>query len=309
MIDKKECEIVQDLLISYNDDILNPKSKKLVEEHLAECKVCQARLKQIKEDIEDSEEREKVAVDYLRKIRIKTRIKSVIIAIGILLLLIIGIFVNKFAKVNSIISRAEKSLKSSNIYIERTEITGDDYTVITKEYYKDGKYKRIWEAYTGDGMQSSITEYASVNSDKKIYIYEESKKAIIEQGDTLKIANNADNIIFVPFVRGINNLPAKIGTALVYTVESYGKDCYVLKNKEDKDNSGEIWIDKETGLPVKEIRREAEKSFFPDTSIVKEVNDVVNEYKYEFDKVTDEDVEVPDLYTYTVEYRDVNMKN
>lgn len=308
MIDKKECEIVQDLLISYNDDILNPKSKKLVEEHLAECKICQARLKQIKEDIKDNDTKEKIELDYLRKIRIKTRVKSVLIAVGIILLIIIGIFLNNFAKINSIMNRAEKSLKSNNIYREWTAITGDEYTVITKEYYKDGKYKKVWEAYTGNGMQSSIIEYATVNSDKKIYIYEESKKAIIEQGDVLKDLNNENNIIIVPFVQGEENLFSKIGKIFIYSIDE-SKYYYILKDREPNVTGREIWIDKKTGLPVREIRRGAEQSFFPDTHVVKEVNDVIDEYKYEFDKVTDEDVEVPDLSTYTVEYRVVNHEN
>ena len=35
---KTECEIVQDLLLGYVDDVLNTESKKLVEKHLLECK-------------------------------------------------------------------------------------------------------------------------------------------------------------------------------------------------------------------------------------------------------------------------------
>ncbi len=82
-----------------------------------------------------------------------------------------------------------------------------------------------------------------------------------------------------------------------------------MKDREPNVTGREIWIDKKTGLPVREIRRGAEQSFFPDTHVVKEVNDVIDEYKYEFDKVTDEDVEVPDLSTYIVEYRNVNIKD
>ena len=34
MKNEKECEIVQDLLLNYVDDVLNPESKKIVEKHL-----------------------------------------------------------------------------------------------------------------------------------------------------------------------------------------------------------------------------------------------------------------------------------
>ncbi len=47
---KTECEIVQDLLISYSDEVLNKESKKLVERHLLECEKCQERLKEIKSE-------------------------------------------------------------------------------------------------------------------------------------------------------------------------------------------------------------------------------------------------------------------
>lgn len=308
MIDKKECEIVQDLLINYNDDILNPKSKKLVEEHLAECKICQAKLKQIKEDIKDNYNKEKIELDYLRKIRIKTRIKSVLIAVGIILLIIIGIFLNNFAKINSIMNRAEKSLKSNNIYMETSQIMDDNHTVITKIYYKDGRYKSTWQVYSDSGIESSITQYATVNSDEIIYIYENKKEVIIEQGDISEIANKSDNIIVVPFVQGKQNLFSKIGKIFIYSIDEY-KDYYIVKDREPKDTGREFWIDKKTGLPIREITREGARSFFPGTDVVKEVRDVIVKYKYEFDKVTDEDVKVPDLSTYTVEHRNVNIKD
>ena len=102
MKNKKECEIVQDLLVNYADGILNPESKKLVEEHLTECESCQTELKHIKEDIKGNDNKEQIELDYLRKIRIKTKIKSILIAIGIILLIAFIIFLNNFFKINSI---------------------------------------------------------------------------------------------------------------------------------------------------------------------------------------------------------------
>ena len=44
-MDKKtECELVQDLLFSYVDKILNVKSKKIVDRHLIECEKFQHKL-------------------------------------------------------------------------------------------------------------------------------------------------------------------------------------------------------------------------------------------------------------------------
>lgn len=68
MKNKKECEIVQDLLVNYADGILNPESKKLVEEHLIECEDCKNRLRNIKEDIKGNDNKEQIELDYLKKL-------------------------------------------------------------------------------------------------------------------------------------------------------------------------------------------------------------------------------------------------
>lgn len=312
MKNEKECEIVQDLLVNYVDEILNPKSKKLVEEHLAECKNCQAELKQIKEDLKRSDIKEQIELDYLKKVRIKTKIKSMLIAIAIIVSIAFIIFLNNFIKINNIMNKSKKSLESNNFYKETSEILFDNHTSIRKEYYKDGKYKSVSEIYSDDGIETSIIEYANINSDERIYIYETEKKAIIEKGDITQMKNNANNIKNVPFVINRNSLFQKIGTTFVYSMDidtyDYGKEYYVLKNRLEN-NIWEIWIDKEIGLPIREINRDGEKSFFSGTNVVKEVKDKIQEYKYEFNSVTDEDVKIPNLSHYTVENKTLNTKD
>ncbi len=312
MINKKECEIVQDLLLNYVDGLLNPESKKLVEKHLSECEECRESLKLIQEDTKGKDNREQIELDYLKKIRIKSRIKSVLITLAIILLIVAIIFLNNFTKVTSIMSRAEKTLQSNNFYKEKTEILYDNSTSVTKEYYKDGKYKYVWEIYTDEGVETKNIEYAKIDSDERIYIYETEKRVVIEKGDISKMKNKTNSMKNVPFVIGRNNLFANIGTTFVYSIDTdtyaNGKKCYVLHNRSEKDE-WEIWIDKETGLPIKEINRGGEKTFFAGTNVVKSVNDVICEYKYEFDKVTDEDVKVPDLSNYTVENRTMNVED
>ena len=66
MKNKKECEIVQDLLMNYADGVLNPESKKLVENHLKECEECQLELKHIQDDMKEKENREQIELNYLK---------------------------------------------------------------------------------------------------------------------------------------------------------------------------------------------------------------------------------------------------
>lgn len=121
---KTECEIVQDLLLGYNDGILNKESKKLVEKHLSECENCQKRLEEIKLDVKENEVNQRKEIDYLKKIRIKSRIKSIFIALGILVLIFLIIYLYKLAIINDILKKSEKSLESDNFYKKTTEILG-----------------------------------------------------------------------------------------------------------------------------------------------------------------------------------------
>ena len=147
MTNKKEYEIVQDLLFSYSDGILNAESKKLVEKHLLECDSCQRKFQEINSDIKKDENNERKQIDYLKKLRIKSRIKSILMAIGIILIALIIVYLNKFIKVNDFVNKAQKALQSNNIYREtRQELSGGKVS-LAKSYHKDGKYKSILEIY------------------------------------------------------------------------------------------------------------------------------------------------------------------
>ena len=95
----QECEIVEDLLIGYADNVLNPASKKLVEKHLAECEQCKKRLEEIQKDSNPDENCEQKQIDYFKKVKKKMSKKNKIaiiigIALVISLLLNIMVFVN-----------------------------------------------------------------------------------------------------------------------------------------------------------------------------------------------------------------------
>lgn len=318
MENKTECEIVQDLLIGYVDDVLNTESKKLVEKHLLKCVNCQSKLEEIKADIKENENNQTKEIDYLKKIRRKNRIKSVILAIGIVLILCFITYLYKFIIINNIMNKAQKSLQSNNLYIEIRNETGDNPVVIAKNYYKDNKYKEIDEVYSDDGVELMGMSYATINSDERLEINERAKIAIIEKGDLIKDYDNTERVLkSVPFINENNNnfisFCSNWGKAFLMSIDTYkyanGKECYVLKYKYEKPQNYEIWIDKDTGLPIKEVRREAEKSFFEGTNVVKKTGDMIAEYKYEFGTITDDDVAVPDLSAYEIINYTRNMED
>ena len=305
---KSECEIVQDLLLGYVDETLNKESKKLVEKHLIECESCRQRLEEIKEDMKLNQENQKKEIDYLKKIRRRLRIKSVLIAFAIIILVIIGIYVSKFLTISNIMRKADKSAKSQNFYSESQQIIDNGKVFIHKIYYKDGRYKQTSEIYSDEGVEVLSAEYGEVGTDKRINISDKEKLVTIYSGNFTTIKNKEENIKWVRFTEDErHSLISNLGKAVIMSIGdgrySDGKHCYILRNKFEQEQKWELWIDKETGLPIKEINRDGQISYIAGTDIVKEVKDFVQDYKYEFDIVTDDDVKVPDYSTYKVEYK------
>lgn len=308
-MDKKtECEVVQDLLIGYVDDVLNVESKKIVEKHLIECTNCQKRLEDIKNDIKDSDNSQKNEIDYLKKIRRKNVIKSILITIGIIVFICLIIYIRKLIIVNSFMSKAEKTLKTNNFYRETTQISSQDATFVTKIYYKDGKRKKVTEIYSNDGVKTLSTEYATVGTDEKKFVDEYEKKVSIEKGELTKIYNREKNLKEIPYMN--RNITYVLGMAFyksIYTdTFSIGKEYYVLKDIFDKSQRWQVWIDKETGLTLREINKEAVTSYYPGTQITKDIMDYVTKNEYEFGVVTDEDVKEPDFTGYTINYVNID---
>ena len=94
---KKECAIVQDLLVLYEDDCLQEESRKMVEAHIAECQECrwvyEASEKmqdiQVQTQTESDLQIQKSASQIMKKIKRRTTLKAVI-GIVLIVAVIIG---------------------------------------------------------------------------------------------------------------------------------------------------------------------------------------------------------------------------
>ena len=69
------CEVIEDLLALYHDDVCSELTKEIVEEHLAQCASCKAKLDLIEEEIHLPQQ-DYEAVDTLKKIKKKVKIKQ-----------------------------------------------------------------------------------------------------------------------------------------------------------------------------------------------------------------------------------------
>lgn len=94
---KDECQIVRDLLLGYKDETLHDASKKLVKNHLEECKACKEVFKIMQDENEKSDEIE--AIDGLEKVNKKIKKKNIIIKV-ISIILIIFILYSIIAIIN-----------------------------------------------------------------------------------------------------------------------------------------------------------------------------------------------------------------
>lgn len=107
---KNECDLVKDLLFSYNDNILSNTSKELVEEHLKKCDECKKILEEIKQD--SNEKKQIKEIDFLKGIKKNINKKNIIILIVFIFLIIIILFnVQVYKNYNKIASTMEIYLK------------------------------------------------------------------------------------------------------------------------------------------------------------------------------------------------------
>lgn len=107
---KNECDLVKDLLFSYNDNILSTTSKDLVEKHLQECDECRKFLEEIKQ--ESNEEKQVKEIDFLKSIKKNINKKNIIILIVFIFLVIIILFnIQVYKNYNAVASTMEVYLK------------------------------------------------------------------------------------------------------------------------------------------------------------------------------------------------------
>ena len=100
----EECQVVQDLLQNYSDGVLNEESKKLVENHLKTCSKCQKKLEKIKKDTEPN--LQKKEIEYLKKIKRKSDLKTISIILLILFFTVFIYFLRNFIILSTITAKS-----------------------------------------------------------------------------------------------------------------------------------------------------------------------------------------------------------
>lgn len=272
MEEKITCKIVQDLLPNYTENLLNNETKKYVENHLEKCHKCQNALKIMNENIdENAEQIVQEEINYMKKFNNKMNVlKGLLLIIIIIVMAILGRRVIIIVK----LANKAKNIKANNYYVKAEGTFVGEYK-INECYFMDGKYVTKITTYNNENGIIKTTFFE--NGTEHIMIIENNNEKTINQDVVLSeiglLPRYTENgIIFMALAYGVET--TKLGDV----------ECYVLKDK-----NVEQYINKNTGLLVKQIDRK---------------NNSVTDYQYEFGNVSENDFQ--DLET--PQYKE-NTKN
>ena len=162
---KNECDIVKDLLFSYNDGVLSETSNEFVEEHLKNCESCKKALEEIRQESKDIEQKKEI--DAFKGVRKKLTKKNIIISISLIILLIIIIF-------NILVFKNYNEVASTMVVYLEEDITNE-------------QLENIEEKITQNVENIEIT-YVSKEQE-----LEEVKTWLGENTNVLDVYNNSEN--------------------------------------------------------------------------------------------------------------------
>lgn len=246
--------------------------------------------------------------------------KITIICIIVIMCTLLSFLIPIIYKINIVV----KSLKAYDKYIESNNYKyvyennshkyGPNQCVI---YKKGDKLKTITEYYPDeDGRIEKYTAYIQGNS--KVYVNDEEKTFLINTSSVADYMSYTKTINRYTFsqieyyiqseeslFQKVKDILKELGDALPdeVTLEEYeGKDCYkctfINKYKQSERYTSigieEIYLEKETFLPVYSIQNIYEKG----DHVRKLMDEKREKYTYDFDIVTDNDVDLPDLSEY-----------
>lgn len=204
--------------------------------------------------------------------------KKVLIVVAIALILFIIIIMRKFIILSNLENISKDIINSNNYYARIYSISSQGNIITMNESYnKDSKYLTTIKIYG-----TNITEERGIN----FYKNQDDIIQIIKVGETKIAFLNNDTIAGNTQINAYYNYKMNIWNKLILSIFSRipteqcnNKECYLIEIAKDY----KMWIDKQTGLIVREIN-----------------NNAVTDFYYEFDVVKDEDIVKPDISDCTV---------
>ena len=195
--------------------------------------------------------------------------KKILIILLILLAILTIFTVRKFIIIKKLVNESKEYASKTNYFAVVQSLQNGNVSML-KSYHKDGNYLTIIRTY-GKGIQDErgLTRYKKDNEEIGILQSGQEKIAILD-GSVLGEVNVVN--IFSTLDNTMQQLQFAIMSRI--TTDNYGNvKCYLI----ELDN-WKMWVEKDTGLVIREINGET-----------------VAERFYEFDIVKDEDIIKPDI--------------
>ena len=182
---------------------------------------------------------------------------------------------------SSLSGKATENQINDNYYVRLYSYQGDTLT-ITESYNK------------GEDYLTTLTKVVNGSNIQKMTYYKKGEEQLfMTEAEGKKYVLNSKTMIggyILPVTYVSDGIFANLQYALITGIDSTycnGKECYVIKG-----NSYERYIDKETGLAVRNIEKSNKE--------ITRKNDAVVDYEYKFNIVKDSDIVKPDTTGYIV---------
>lgn len=266
MKENKKCQIIQDLLPNYVENLTKPETNQLIEEHLKECPKCKEELIAMKNAIEvDRPERNKKEIKYIKKFSNKLRIlKLTLLGVILLFTIIIG---RRIIIISKLSNTAKEYTSQEHInYHLKTEIYSEGNMQILEAYYK---------GETSILIQNNYSKNTGIV--KQIHYHSNTEKFSIIDNGKEKLLREGTDFLFSPLAFKRNGFIEYLSLALSTDVRKTslaGKECYLIK-----DEDIELFIEAHTGLIIKTINNS---------------KNITTDYYCEFNTVTDNEINRPD---------------
>ena len=236
-----------------------------------------------------------------QKVEKKTKIfKKVLLVVLIILCVLLVVFVRRASILATIDKKVSDCENNSNNFYIKSVYQSKNKNFTTEIYVKDEINKLVMENTNQDGKKIKITEI-TYPEERKVFTEVENSKTMNDyKGKTAVRGAHMENQVEASHTTLMNpaystaineRIINAIGTR-IKSVKIDGKDCYELSSLTNTNflydvNTTQmlIYVEKNTGLTLKMVQEIKENG---------ETKQIVRNYEYKFNQVTDEEVKEPD---------------
>lgn len=288
MKEKRDCNIVQDLLPNYIESLTREETNEFIKEHLEKCNECKKILESMEKDLKiENIKKENKEVKYIKKYSNKLKIlKMVLLIIFILLVIFLGVTIRKMLIIKNLNNKVSRYVDTNNYYIKIMNNSGETTTLT--EYYSKGD-KAVLFLNTKIKNTDQTRKLTNYYKGEKANTYIESNENKVALLDSNGVPSKI-NIVTLDYGNNVWFLFQQALATSIKSGEYNGKDCYILS----LGKNSEAYIEKETGLRVK-----AKEGI----TVEKDGNEIPTtvEYYYQFGSVGDEIFVEPNIDEYEVQ--------